>query len=64
MKVGETSRRHENTLLGERIIVLDKHERAFSQTVNNGEPAIQLEAAQPGLEWGQLHDAGVGEEGV
>ncbi|AYK20494.1 hypothetical protein [Aeromonas veronii] len=23
-----------------------------------------VEAAQPGLEWGQLHDAGVGEEGV
>jgi len=46
---GETSRRHENTLLGERIIVLDKHERAFSQTVNNGEPAIQLKLPSPDL---------------
>lgn len=46
---GETSRHHENTLLGERIIVLDKHERAFSQTVNNGEPAIQLKLPSPDL---------------
>ncbi|EIQ2412888.1 hypothetical protein LUY00_004605, partial [Salmonella enterica] len=38
-----------NTLLGERIIVLDKHERAFSQTVNNGEPAIQLKLPSPDL---------------
>lgn len=46
---GETSRRHENTLLGERIIVLDKHERAFSQIVNNGESAIQLKLPNPDL---------------
>lgn len=45
----ETSRRHENTLLGERIIVLDKHERAFSQIANNGEPAIQLGLPDPDL---------------
>lgn len=46
---GETSRRHANALIGERIIVLDKHERAFSQVVSNGEPAVQLELPDPDL---------------
>ncbi len=45
-----TLRRHENTLVRHRMIVLDKHGRAFSQIVNNGEPAIQLKQPRPNLD--------------
>lgn len=39
---GETSRRHEGALIGESMIVLDKHERAYSSVVSDGQPAVQL----------------------
>lgn len=45
----ETADRYKNVLLGERNIVLDKHERAFSQIYENGEPAIKLELPDSSL---------------
>lgn len=44
-----TADRYKNVLLGERYIVLDKHERAFSQIYENGEPAIKLELPSASL---------------
>lgn len=38
-----TAARSEGKLIGERMIVLDKHERAFSQFMQDGEPHIKLE---------------------
>lgn len=38
----KTASRYANALLGERLIVLDKYERAFSQTVQDGRPTIEL----------------------
>lgn len=46
---GETSRRHANALIGERMIVLDAHDRVYSTTVGNGEPAVQLRVSDPDL---------------
>lgn len=40
---GETADRYKNALLGERFIVIDKHERAFSQFQDGGESKIKLE---------------------
>lgn len=39
----ETMRRSEGALIGERLIVLDKHERAFSQVMQDGQTHIKLE---------------------
>ena len=38
----EMTRKNSNVLIGERMIVIDKHGRAFSQTMENGESAIKL----------------------
>ncbi len=40
---GETADRYKNALLGERFIVIDRHERAFSQFQADGESKIKLE---------------------
>lgn len=45
----QTASRYANALVGERLIVLDKHERAFAQLVQDGRPAIELRLPDPDL---------------